>query len=234
MNPEAQIVIVEDDVNLAKTLQRELDTSGFGVALAFSGGELRQLLKGGMVDLVLLDLNLGNEDGMDIARDLVQNSAAALIIITGRDANEDCISGLEAGADDYITKPFDLEVLKARIRAVLRRRERGLDTLPVIGVGPYRLDTVHRVLSWEGQPNQTELTAKETALLAQLMAHAGRPVHRAELARSQDWTPQDRATDVHVSHIRQKLQASGIEGMMIRPIRGHGYQLTVVVAHEDG
>ena len=232
MSETARIIIVEDDVALARSLQRILVSDGFDVALAFSGVELRRLLERGDVDLVLLDLNLGAEDGMAIARELGRTRSTGVIIVTGRGSKSDCVTGLEAGADDYLTKPFDLDELRARMRAVLRRRQPGLDGLPFLVVGPFRLNTVDRCLTREGGVARIEFTARECSLLAYLMVHPGESVRRADLARNEHWTPDDRATDVHMSHIRHKLQAGGMPGLSIRPVRGVGYQLSLVSPDE--
>ncbi len=233
MPEPARIIIVEDDVALAKGLQRILISDGFDVSLAFSGAELIDLLNRGGVDLVLLDLNLGAEDGMDIARELARTRSTGLIIITGRGGKADLVAGLEAGADDYLAKPFDPDELRARMRAVLRRRQHGRDALPVLAVGPFRLNTANRCLSREGDDARIEFTARETSLLAYLIAHLGEPVHRADLARGEYWTPDDRATDVHMSHIRHKLQGGGMSELCIQPVRGVGYQLTCVLPGES-
>ena len=225
MNDIPRIIIVEDDVPLAQSLLRLLVSDGFDVALAFSGAQLRRLLDRGDADLVLLDLNLGIEDGMDIARELGGTRSVGLIIVTGR--KSDCVSGLEAGADDYVTKPFDHQELCARIRAVLRRRERGRDGLAVLVLGPYRLNTALRCLSREGARSVLEFTARESSLLAYLMARPGESVHRADLTRNESWTPDDRATDVHISHIRRKLQEAGMAELCIQPVRGIGYRLSL-------
>jgi DNA-binding response OmpR family regulator len=227
---EISRIIVEDDVPLAHSLRRLLVGDGFDVALAFSGAELQRLLDRGDADLVLLDLNLGAEDGMDIARELGETRSVGLIIVTGRRRKSDCVSGLEAGADDYVTKPFNHQELCARIRAVLRRRERGRDGLAVLALGPYRLDTARRCLSREGGPGVLEFTARESSLLAYLMARPAESVHRADLTLNDCWTPDDRATDVHMSHIRRKLQAAGMVELCIQPVRGIGYRLTLVLA----
>ena len=233
MMDQHKIVIVEDDVALAMSLQRLLKADGFDVSLAFNGAMLRAQLAEGGVDLVLLDLNLGSEDGMDIAREMGRTRSTGLIIVTGRGDNSDCVSGLEAGADDFVAKPFDHEVLRARIRAVLRRRGRDEHALPVLSLGPYELDTVERRLSREGIAARIELTATEVALVAHLMAHHGAPVHRSDLARGDAWTPDDRAPDVHVSHIRRKLVDAGMSDFSIQPVRGYGYQLNLTAKYDD-
>jgi len=227
MTDNPRIIIVEDDVPLARSLQRLLVDDGCDVSLAFDGTELKRLLRHGEVDLVLLDLNLGAEDGMDIARELGGTSATGLIIVTGRGRKSDCVTGLEAGADDYVTKPFDHDELRARIRAVLRRRRRGRDGVPILVVGPYRLNTAERCLSLEGSGARVEFTGRESFLLACLMSHPAESVHRADLTRGDAWNPDDRATDVYVSHIRRKLQDAGMSGLCIQPVRGIGYRLTL-------
>jgi DNA-binding response OmpR family regulator len=116
---------------------------------------------------------------------------------------------------------------------VLRRRQRGRDDLPVVAAGPYRLNTVHRCLSRLGAATRVDLTATETVLIAHLMAHAGSPVHRSDLAHGAAWTPDDRATDVHVSHIRRKLAQAEMSGFSIQPVRGYGYRLALATDESD-
>jgi DNA-binding response OmpR family regulator len=230
MPDHPRIILVEDDLHLARSLQRLLGSDGFDVTLAFNATDLRRCLRNGDVDLVLLDLNLGAEDGMDIARELGETSAAGLIIITGRADLTDCVSGLEAGADDYVTKPFDHQELRARIRAVLRRRPHPdpRDGGSILAMGPYRFDITNRCLTRVGSNARIELTSRESFLLASLMARPAESVHRADLCRRESWNPDDRATDVHVSHIRRKLAEAGMADFCIQPVRGIGYRLSLV------
>lgn len=228
MPDNPRIIIVEDDVHLARSLQRLLVSDGFDVMLAYNGADLRCFLRSGVVDLVLLDLNLGSEDGMDIARELGETSTTGLIIITGRADPTDRVTGLEAGADDYVTKPFNHEELRARIRAVLRRRPRPLDGVAVLALGPYRLNTANRCLRRMGSNAQVEFTSRESYLLARLMSRPAESVHRADLCHRDSWSPDDRATDVHVSHIRRKLADAGMSELCIQPVRGIGYRLNLI------
>lgn len=228
MPDHPRIIIVEDDLHLARSLQRLLVSDGFDVMLAYNGADLRCFLRTGGVDLVLLDLNLGAEDGMDIARELGETSTTGLIIITGRADPTDRFTGLEAGADDYVTKPFDHQELRARIRAVLRRRPRAHDGGAVLAVGPFRLNTANRRLSRMGSGIQVEFTSRESFLLACLMSRPTESVHRSTLCRRDSWSPDDRATDVHVSHIRRKLAAAGFSELCIQPVRGIGYRLNLI------
>ncbi len=156
MTDTPRIILVEDDVPLARSLQRLLVSDGFDVSLAFDGVELKRFLRQGDVDLVLLDLNLGAEDGMDIAHKLGGTSAIGLIIVTGRERKSDYVIGLEVGADDYVAKLFDHDELSIRIRAVLRRRQRVHDGAPVLVVRPYRLNTADPCLSHKGSDARVE------------------------------------------------------------------------------
>lgn len=161
MNEKANIIVVEDDQRMGAALQRNLTKAGYQVMLTNSGQTLRQAYRKTEADLVLLDLNLGNEDGIDIARELVATTSVAVIIITGRIELEDLIEGLDAGADDYIVKPFAIDELLARIRAVLRRR--ALDNLSagLMELGPFRLDTTTQTLYRDGT-STAGLTLTET------------------------------------------------------------------------
>jgi len=132
----ARIVVVEDDARMGRALQRYLRREGHLVTRVSSGSALRRACRENPVDLVLLDLNLGSEDGLDLARELLRSTGAAVIIVTGRVDLQDRITGLDAGADDYVTKPFDPEELLARVRAVLRRHSVSTPPRTRARVGP--------------------------------------------------------------------------------------------------
>jgi DNA-binding response OmpR family regulator len=227
MTDTARILIVEDDLPLARTLARFLGRDGYQVAIARSGAEMRRVYRDKGADLVLLDLNLGAEDGLDIARELAQKTPVGVIIITGRGDLEDRIRGLDAGADDYMTKPIDQRELRARVRAVLRRQLPDLEADARIRLGPAVLDLGRRELRCDGVAPRVELTEMQATILGQLMRHAGRPVGRGELLQRAYWSPVDRSADVHVGHIRRKLDEAGIDALAIRAVRGHGYCLTL-------
>lgn len=226
MNEKANIIVVEDDQRMGSALQRNLTKAGYQVMLTHSGQTLRQAYRKTEADLVLLDLNLGNEDGIDIARELVATTSVAVIIITGRIELEDRVEGLDAGADDYIVKPFAIDELLARIRAVLRRR--ALDNLSagLMELGPFRLDTTTQTLYREGASTAgLTLTETEARILGILLRQHSRAVSRERLSNRGPQDPGDRSIDVHVGNIRRKLREGGYDELVIYPVRGFGYRL---------
>jgi DNA-binding response OmpR family regulator len=225
MNDRARIIIVEDDVPLARGIARHLTLDGHQVALAPSAAEFRRIFRNEGADLVLLDLNLGADDGLDLARELAETTPVAVIIITGRGDTDERIRGLDAGADDYVTKPFEAGELRARVRAVLRRRHPATGAEGRLRVGAVVLDPVTRTVHCDGGPQVVELTETQAGILAQLMRHAGRPVGRGDLMHRANWGPGNRSADVHVGHIRRKLEEAGIDALVIAAARGRGYCL---------
>ncbi|MFP4246075.1 MAG: response regulator transcription factor [Halochromatium sp.] len=226
MDDKASIIVVEDDRRMGLALQRHLTKAGYRVILADSGQSLRQAYRRTEADLVLLDLNLGNEDGIDIARELASTTSVAVIIITGRLDLEDRVEGLDAGADDYLVKPFEIDELLARIRAVLRRR--ALDDIPagVVECGPFRLDTATQILHRNGaSATDLTLTGTEARLFGILLRQHGRAVSRERLSNRGPQDPGDRSIDVHIGNIRRKLREAGLGELAISPVRGFGYRL---------
>lgn len=226
MNDKASIIIVEDDQRMGSALQRNLAKLGYQVVLTDSGQTLRQAFRKTEADLVLLDLNLGNEDGIDIARELVTTTSVAVIIITGRIELQDRIEGLDAGADDYIMKPFAIDELLARIRAVLRRRALDNQSAGLMAFGPFRLDTTTQTLYRDGaSADGLTLTETEARILGILLRQHSRAVSRERLGNRGPTDPGDRSIDVHVGNIRRKLREAGIDDLVIYPVRGFGYRL---------
>ncbi|EGV16806.1 response regulator transcription factor [Thiocapsa marina] len=221
----ATIIVVEDDPRMGHVLARHLTRAGYAVSSAANGSEMRRLYRHDGADLVLLDLNLGAEDGMDLARELVGSTPAAVMIVTGRDDIQDRIDGLDAGADDYITKPFEIEELLARIRAVLRRHAFEASVHDAIQLGTLTLDPSAMSLSDTSSGASLRLTETESRILATLMRQHGRAVSRAQLLNREPLAPEDRTVDVHIGNIRRKLRDGGIHTLVIWPVRGHGYRL---------
>nr|WP_300988800.1 response regulator transcription factor [Thiocapsa sp.] len=224
-NIPATIIVVEDDPRMGRVLARHLTRAGYAVSVAANGSEMRRLYRHEGADLVLLDLNLGAEDGMDLTRELVGSTPAAVMILTGRDDLQDRIVGLDAGADDYITKPFQVEELLARIRAVLRRHAFEASRHESIQLGTVRLDPSAQSLSDLSSGVSLRLTETESRILETLMRQHGRAVSRAHLLHREPLTPEDRTIDVHIGNIRRKLRDGGIGTLVIWPVRGHGYRL---------
>ena len=225
MTDSTRIIIVEDDVPLARGIARSLALDGHRTALAPSAAEFRRIFRNEGADLVLLDLNLGADDGMDLARELAETTPVAVIILTGRADPDARIRGLDAGADDYVTKPFEAGELRARVRAVLRRRRPTLNPEGRLRVGPVVLDLAVREVRSDGIAQAVELTETQAGILAQLMRHVGRTVGRGDLLHRTNWGPNNRSADVHIGHIRRKLEEAGIDALVISAARGRGYSL---------
>ncbi|MBK1706857.1 response regulator transcription factor [Halochromatium glycolicum] len=224
--PEADIVVVEDDQRMARMIERNLHAAGYHVRLAETGRELRNAYHYSAPDLVLLDLNLQAEDGIDLAVELVSATSAAVIIVTARDRLEDRLRGLDVGADDYIIKPFEIEELIARIRAVLRRRILETARNREIDLGPYHLDRTAQTLVRDGSPPITvSLTNTEVRILTILLLHHSRVVCREQLTSREIKESVDRSIDVHIGNIRRKLRKAGMHDLVIWPVRGLGYRL---------
>lgn len=230
----AKVVVVEDDPRMARSLERYLRRDGHRVTRVSNGPLLRQVCREQGADLVLLDLNLGNEDGLDLAQDLLRSTRAAVIIVSGRTDVRDRVTGLDAGADDYVTKPFAPDELLARVRAVLRRHS--LMPLPDVTarVGPYRLDWDDMSLTREdGRGTQVRVTETQARILMRLMQSPGRTVARDALCSREVKQTEDRSVDVHVANIRRKLRESGIDDLLIYPVRGLGYRIHLRGARVD-
>lgn len=221
----SSILVVEDDPRMAGVLRRHLTRAGYAVSVAANGSETRRLYRHDGADLVLLDLNLGGEDGMDLARELVASTAAAVMIVTGRHDLQDRIDGLDAGADDYITKPFEVEELLARIRAVLRRHTFEASVHDSIQLGTVTLEPGAMVLRDASSGVCVRLTETESRILATLMRQHGRALSRTQLLNREPLNPEDRTVDVHIGNVRRKLREAGIRNLVIWPVRGHGYRL---------
>jgi DNA-binding response OmpR family regulator len=229
--PEAsplKILVVDDEAPLREMLSRSFEREGHRVlAVPDAAGALDRAGTDDF-DIVLLDVALGpGADGNDVCRELrARRNVVPVIMLTARDSEADAVLGLEAGADDYVTKPFGLAELRSRIRAVLRRTApRGVDT-EVLTVGSVRVDRASREVTVGGAP--VELTFSEFELLSRLMGDPGRLFNRQELLRAiwGDSAYRDpRAIDVHVRHLREKLEERPDRPRLILTVRGAGYRL---------
>lgn len=228
-----RILLVEDDRKAARILAKGLTEEGFVVDLAGSGEEAEDLAGINDYDLIVLDWLLPGVPGIDVCRRLRHRRLATpILMLTARDAVVDRVTGLDAGADDYVTKPFAFAELLARIRALLRRAE-GVRS-PVLEVADLRLDPVEHRVSRGGEP--VELTAKEYAILEYLMRHAGRLVTRTELGEHVWQEEHDNLTnlvDVHVSHLRRKVD-TGRADALIHTVRGRGFRLAAPSQADPG
>ena len=240
------IAVVDDEVDITTLLGDYLDGQGYRVSRMHSGKSLMQLMPADPPALVLLDLGLPGEDGFAVARQLREHWRCGLVIVTGRGDSVDKVVGLEVGADDYVTKPFDLRELLARIRAVLRRLEpaaaavasattaplpiRPLDLLCFAG---WKLDTAARDLR-NPEGVDVVLTSGEFDLLCVLARHAGRVLSRdflLEQTRGREGAPFDRTIDVQIGRLRKKIEANPDEPQIIKSVRGAGYVLVAPVSN---
>ena len=214
----AHLLIVEDDELLRDALGAQLAQAGHRITTAADGAEALELLALQGFDGVVLDLGLPLVDGLTVLRRLRQRlPALPVLILTARDGVADRIAGLDAGADDYLVKPFDVDELKARIRALLRRSFSRAQ--PVLEYREVSLDPVAQQVSYRGQP--VALQRKEFLLLHELLAQPGRVLTRDRLQQvlyGWDEEAESNALEVHIHHLRKKLFPE-----LIRTVRGVGY-----------
>lgn len=217
-----RILLVEDDNILANALSLALRQAGHAVDLVTDGGSADTALSHDVYDLLLLDLGLPGMDGLQVLKRLrARKSHLPVLILTARDALADRVTGLDLGADDYLTKPFDLPELEARIRALVRRKHGLLDTL--IEFGPLRYDSAGKRAMVNDQA--LDLSAREISVLEVLLLRAGRVVSKEHLVdHLYGWGDEvgDNAIEVGIHRLRKKLEPVGIT---IRTIRGLGYLL---------
>lgn len=229
---KASIVALDDDPVICKLLEKTVQAGGHAFYLAKDRFDVLDQVDSGSADLVLLDLGLPGDDGVDIARAIRSRSSLPLIMLTARDTVSDKVSGLDAGADDYLTKPVDPEELLARVRALLRRSVRSTgesaDGPPSsVRFEGFHLDCQSRQLRNQAQ-GVCKLTNREHELLMCLLLGAGQARSRDVLCRQVNgraWDPADRSLDVHVANLRKKLRRLGAPGDMIETIRNQGFRI---------
>ena len=245
MNSAAHIAILDDEVDITLLLANYLQGHGYRATQVHSGRALMALMPTDPPALVLLDLGLPGEDGFLIARQLREHWRCGLVIVTGRGDAVDKVVGLEVGADDYVTKPFDLRELLARIKAVLRRLAPGETPAPgpaaraappgKLRFAGWELDTAARCLT-DPQGQDVALTSGEFGLLCAFAQHAGRVLSRdflLEQTRGREAGPFDRTIDVQVGRLRKKLEAGAPDApgaQIIKSVRGAGYILVPPVS----
>ena len=217
-----RILIVEDDPTLADGLSRSLQQSGYAVDHAENGEQAQQFLQDGVYDLAVLDLGLPKLDGLEVLRRLrSRGGKTPVLVLTARDTVEDRVKGLDLGADDYLTKPFILTELEARIRALIRRGQMGSNT-PLV-CGELTFDPAAR-RAYIGEI-AVELSARELGVLEVLLLRRDKVVNKEQIMEALcNWDEDigDNAIEVYIHRLRKKLESSGTR---IRTIRGLGYLL---------
>jgi two-component system response regulator RegX3 len=229
--PSATILVVEDEESFIEALTVGLKREGFYVSVARDGKEALEIFDAVRPDLVLLDVMLPKLSGVDVCRELRSRSRVPIIMVTAKGAEIDTVVGLEVGADDYVTKPYRLRELVARMRAVLRRAPRPDEQgggVEVLEVGDVRLDPERHEVAVRGQP--VTLPLKEFELLELLLANAGRVLTRDTLI-DRVWGPHyvgdTKTLDVHVKRLRSKIEDDPSVPRRITTIRGLGYKFAV-------
>jgi DNA-binding response OmpR family regulator len=220
------ILVVEDEQRLAHLLRRVLVEERHAVDLAHDGPKGLDLALSGTYDVVILDVMLPGLDGIEICRQMrIEHITASVLMLTARGSVEDRVQGLNVGADDYLTKPFAMEELLARINALLRRRDRPFEEIPQLIVGDLTLDLVRHEARRGSRV--IELTAKEFALLEYLMRHSGRALTRTQITDAvwrYDMDALSNVVDIYIHYLRDKID-QGSARPLIKTVRGVGYKI---------
>jgi|SRR5579875_217825 len=226
-NGPLKILVVDDEAEIREMLTRSFEREGQVVNAVKTGQEAIDEATANPYDIVLLDVALGSSpSGYDVCRTLrARRNMVPIIMLTALDSEGDAVQGLEAGADDYVTKPFGLAELRSRIRAVLRRAQARASGRDVIEVGPVVMDRSRHEVRVNGR--EVRLTFSEFELLAMLLSEPGRLFNRQELLRAiwGDSAYRDpRAIDVHIRHLREKIEEQPDRPKLILTVRGAGYR----------
>lgn len=235
------VLTVDDDADLQVVMRHYLEAEGYQILSAQSGAEMLNKLEAASPDIILLDLILPDNDGLALLSQIRSKSSAAVIVVSGKDETADRIVGLEMGADDYLTKPFEMRELSARIKAVLRRTSGadapandkaaaggGLAKAARILFGGWVLDRRQYQL-FDAEGKTADLTSGEFRLLEALVSAPNRVLSREqlfELTRGGEFDTYDRAIDIQIARIRKKLQDDPKNPELIKTVRGVGYMFT--------
>jgi two-component system phosphate regulon response regulator OmpR len=229
MSAAAHIVVVDDDEDVRSTVAEYLRRNGLAVSEADGGEALRALMAARPIDLAVLDINMPGDDGLTLAREIRASGDAGIIMLTAKADDIDRIVGLEVGADDYVTKPFNPRELLARVKAVLRRATRGGESPATMGrevqMGKCRLNLDARKL-FEADGSEVPLTAMEFDLLRCFAEHPRRVLSRdqlLDLAHSKEMEAFDRSIDTRITRIRKKVEKDPAKPECLKTVRGAGY-----------
>jgi two-component system response regulator MtrA len=222
---DARILLVEDDPSIREVTAIGLDAAGFAVTTAVDGVEGIERFRADAFDLVLLDVMLPRLDGYEVCRQIRRTSTVPVVMLTARGDTMDVVIGLEAGADDYVRKPFEVPELIARIRAALRRASGAAGETPKLNLGPLEIDVAGRTVTRDGA--DIPLTRTEFDLLLELVRHAGQVLGRDVLLDrvwGYDYLGDSRLVDVAIQRLRSKVEADPAAPVLIQTIRGAGYK----------
>jgi two-component system phosphate regulon response regulator OmpR len=230
MTDSAHILVVDDDARLRELLRKFLSDRGFRVTTAAHAGEAEAKLSSITYDLLVLDVMMPGESGVELTRRLRLSNGVPILLLTARAEAQDRIAGLSSGADDYLPKPFEPDELLLRIQAILRRAPPPLPAAPTeIRFGPFRFDLTRdelvQLADGEQQEQLVRLTAAETSLLKVLATKPGAPFSREELLNGSRISGSERTVDVQVTRLRRKIEADPRLPRYLQTVRGSGYVL---------
>jgi two-component system phosphate regulon response regulator OmpR len=217
------ILVIDDDTRLRKLLRKYLSDNGFRVTVAAEAKEARQRMAGLRFDLLVLDRMMPGENGLDFARSLRTANSVPILMLTAMGEVDARIDGLEAGVDDYLTKPFEPRELLLRIRMILRRSKEATGLIPSIRLGRVEYDPTRELLTLDG--NLLRLTSTEASLLSALSEKPGATLSRDELTQRCAIEGDKRAIDVQVTRLRRKIEPDPRVPQYLQTVRGHGYVL---------
>ena len=238
MSKPVSILVVDDDQRLCDLLRRYLSGEGYQVNTVRSGEQMRRQIERGVPDLVILDLILPDDDGLLLAKELRVHKGLGIVILTAKGETIDRIVGLEVGADDYISKPFDNRELLARIHSVLRRMNRKLPGTSdpfhngsIASFADWTMDMeAHELVS--SKAGNVSLTSKEFKLLTLFVTNSRKVLSRSQILdriADSEWNPDDRRIDVLVGKLRKKIEPDNNNPALIKTIRSEGYMFTAKV-----
>ena len=228
-DPDAHLLIVDDDERIRGLLQKFLMRNGFLVSVARDSAHADRVLSGLDFDLIVLDVMMPGEDGVSFCKRLRAEREVPILLLTAKNETADRIAGLEAGADDYLAKPFEPKELLLRINSILRRvpPSEPADTSPkVLSLGAFRYD-VEKGVMWHGE-DPVRLTATESQLMRIFSSKLGEPLSRARLVEDlgrDGGQAQERAVDVQITRLRRKIEADPKQPRYLQTVRGSGYML---------
>jgi DNA-binding response OmpR family regulator len=218
------ILVVDDESSIIELARLYLEREGYHVEGVYNGREALEKQSDASFDLIVLDLMLPDIDGFEICRQIRAKSDIPILMLTARKEDVDKIVGLELGADDYLTKPFNPREFVARVKAILRRYQGGASPAEIVEIGGIRIDLSRHEVTAKDRP--VPMRTKEFALLATFARNPGIVFSREKLLESvwgYDFYGETRTVDVHVNHLREKLEGSGVQ---IETVRGIGYKMT--------
>ena len=231
MTPDSHLLIVDDDERIRTLLQKFLIRNGFLVSAARDSAHARRILSGLDFDLIILDVMMPGEDGISLTKEVRKNSDTPILLLTAKGETQDRILGLEAGADDYLAKPFEPKELLLRLNAILRRVPAQDEAAPlpkVMHLGQVHYD-VDRGEMWQGE-DRLRLTATESQLMRIFSSTPGVPLSRSNLVEQlgrDGGQAQERAVDVQITRLRRKIEQDSKQPRYLQTVRGAGYMLVL-------